>query len=522
MCLSIHVFIGCGAEDTDDAPQMDMGQIDMTMDSAPTVCRENEHLVQSKCEACPPGTTRKEQEPECRSTPCDVNEYVFLNTCLSCPEGQTNDAGDDPAGDRTRCDALLCAQDERVEGRECVACPGDLTNDAGDDASGEDTTCDATLCALNQRVNAHACMNCPTGAYTFSEHDAAGEDTYCTHPPTLDVLAIMGCINRGARDASCWGRHGLIDADGNSSGHLPDVGDDLRQVTPSGASGGCLVTMSGQLWCWGGNDQGEVGDGTFTARTMPTRVMGIDEVAYASSASSHTCAVRKDGTVWCWGDNEKGALGVEGVEQSSSPVKVPGLEDIMEVDTILHRTCAINRYGKAWCWGNNEDGVIGLPKGVETTSTPTPLTALERVKKIKLGGSYSCALTHEGEVWCWGQVGVRLNLTFTAGDRVYGPRRLSGFDDIVQFDFSSTNGCMLSASGDVNCWGETDTYFTRTSLDSNLPPGPYLMSPGPFMRSGEVVEMSVGYQVICQRLMTGNVYCTGSNDYGLNSAPRGL
>ncbi len=61
------------------------------------------------------------------------------------------------------------------------------------------------------------------------------------------------------------------------------------------------------LWTWGGNTNGQLGDGTTTNRTTPT-VIDADW-SMVSAGAFFTLAVRNDGTLWSWGDNGFGQLG---------------------------------------------------------------------------------------------------------------------------------------------------------------------------------------------------------------------
>lgn len=100
---------------------------------------------------------------------------------------------------------------------------------------------------------------------------------------------------------------------------------DWAKVSISGAIHTCGVRTSGSLWCFGANDEGQLGDGTSVGRTLPTRVgTGVDwaDVAAGGGPSSgHTCAIRTDGTLWCWGDDRSGQLGL-GLAFALAPVAI--------------------------------------------------------------------------------------------------------------------------------------------------------------------------------------------------------
>src|SRR3989441_6531274 len=71
----------------------------------------------------------------------------------------------------------------------------------------------------------------------------------------------------------------------------------------------CALFGDGTAQCWGRNDDGQLGDGTFTSSSTPLRVGGLTGAAAVSGGFYHTCALLGDGTVQCWGRDAEGQLG---------------------------------------------------------------------------------------------------------------------------------------------------------------------------------------------------------------------
>ena len=172
----------------------------------------------------------------------------------------------------------------------------------------------------------------------------------------------------------------------------------------------CAVKTDGSLWCWGANYQGELGDGTLTSRTAPTPVLDLpSEVASVSAGSSDTCAVMTDGTVWCWGNDGLGALG----DGTSGPLQLVPVRVELElgaraVSAGYTHTCALATDGSVWCWGDDSEGEVdGVPEACDAARCPSPLPTRvsglpSGVVAITAGYFWSCALEHDGTVWCWG------------------------------------------------------------------------------------------------------------------------
>jgi alpha-tubulin suppressor-like RCC1 family protein len=71
----------------------------------------------------------------------------------------------------------------------------------------------------------------------------------------------------------------------------------------------CALTDDHEVFCWGGNRAGQLGDGTFEDRYVARRVDGIGSVEHLAVGRLHTCASNAMGHVLCWGDDEVGQLG---------------------------------------------------------------------------------------------------------------------------------------------------------------------------------------------------------------------
>ena len=71
----------------------------------------------------------------------------------------------------------------------------------------------------------------------------------------------------------------------------------------------CGLTSAGAAFCWGGNDYGQLGDGTTTNQTTPVAVMGGLIFTSVTAGGSHSCGLTSVGAAYCWGFNTSGNLG---------------------------------------------------------------------------------------------------------------------------------------------------------------------------------------------------------------------
>ena len=181
--------------------------------------------------------------------------------------------------------------------------------------------------------------------------------------------AAQSCARRAGGTVVCWGENlnGEL-GDGTTTRRLlptPVVGLTSVAEIATGAGGkhACARRTTGELLCWGSNANGEVGDGTTTNRTTPVAVSGLDMATSLSvggrDTSGHTCATVSTGELSCWGGNMQGQLGDGSTTSRSAPVTVSGLADIVEVAAGGRHTCARRVGGTVVCWGANTSGQLG-------------------------------------------------------------------------------------------------------------------------------------------------------------------
>lgn len=154
----------------------------------------------------------------------------------------------------------------------------------------------------------------------------------------------------------------------------------------------------------GENTSGQLGDGTTVNRPTPPVTDVIAGVKSMSVASGHPCVVTTSGGVRCWGQNNGGELG-NGT--FGGDVLVPPATDVLtgvrQVAAAPQYTCALTVAGGVRCWGYNSDGQIGdeTPNATERLA-PASTDILENVRALSVGFVHVCALMTSGGVRCWG------------------------------------------------------------------------------------------------------------------------
>ena len=188
-----------------------------------------------------------------------------------------------------------------------------------------------------------------------------------------------------------------VDREGNQvavSGTSLAVLEDVRSVAAGGDFTVALKT-DGTLWAWGGNDYGQLGNGTVVSAAQPVQV--LDQVTAVSAGDYHVAAIRADGTLWTWGDNLYGQLGDGTLNSASAPQQV--LDNVTAVSAGANATAAVRSDGTLWTWGDNLYGQLG--DGTRD-SVSAPHQVLADVRFAVMGDYHAAAISTDGTLYTWG------------------------------------------------------------------------------------------------------------------------
>lgn len=233
----------------------------------------------------------------------------------------------------------------------------------------------------------------------------------------------------------------------------------FRSVT-TGENHTCAISLDNRLFCWGSNEDGQVGGGSSTG--TQNSPLHIDSgVTYLSVASGdmHTCAITTDNKLKCWGRNEYGQLGLGDTSERTSPTDTDNTASYKYVAAGSRSTCAIRTDDKLFCWGYNANYQLG-DLSATNRNLPTAIDATESYKMVAVGSKHGCAITLADTMKCWGtnnygQVGDNGVTTRNQPVAVYGG---DTYKFVTVNDDSTTATargftCAITTSDVLKCWG---------------------------------------------------------------------
>ncbi|MCQ9377948.1 hypothetical protein [Methyloversatilis sp. XJ19-49] len=335
------------------------------------------------------------------------------------------------------------------------------------------------------------------------------------------------------------GGHSLeIRADGtlhgwgaNASGQLGD-GSTMTRPTPVpvslpagvtalavAAGGGHSLALGsdGELYAWGDNSRGQIGDGSTLQRTAPVQVSlpaGVSALAIAAG-NGHSLAMGSDGTLYAWGNNDSGQLGDGSTQQRPTPVQVslPVGVSALSVSAGRAHSLATGSDGRLYAWGSNSFRQISDGSLASLRATPVQVRLSTGVSALSVtaGDDHSLAVGSDGNLYAWGS-----NSDGQRGDgSTFPPGRpvqvsLPAGVSARSLAAGATHSLAMGSDGMLYAWGGNSdgqlgdgSYTGRaTRLQVSLPAGVSALG----VAAGGVHTLAMG--------SNGTLYAWGGNEYG--------
>lgn len=275
----------------------------------------------------------------------------------------------------------------------------------------------------------------------------------------IAVGSYIVCALDNAGAAWCWGDGSADSRLGNgttAASNVPvavtmPVGKTFTKLE-LGYFDACAIANDGSGWCWGSNQNGEAGDGSWNVPAVVPTAISTAAMPAGSTfrditiGTDHVCAIISDGTLWCWGNDWSCRIGHGGwtqdwwhIQQPTPMAAVmPEGRTFTDVAAAGYTTCAIAHNGDAYCWGDGHGMPLGTDAYASCTPTVVTMPAGQSFTSIEGGRCSYCARGNGGSIWCWGG--------FYSCDNAFSvtPAEFTLPDGLVPGALANTNGSSLT------------------------------------------------------------------------------
>lgn len=277
-----------------------------------------------------------------------------------------------------------------------------------------------------------------------------------------------------------------------------------------GASFGCAVTRGGSVFCFGGNENGELGARLRADKSdKPVAVTGITNAKRVFAGEAHACALLADRTVKCWGRNESGQTGgatryLPHAHELVQADVVEGVHDATSLALGSLTTCASTSARDVFCWGHTTFPTEKIDASRRVK--PSPMAKHSGFDEVAANGRAFCGIAH-GDVKCWGDTYALL----TERKRNEGDIVSIGVTRARRLRVARAHACALLTDGAVTCWGSNyQGALGRGDTTSGYDP----LEPEIVMGLPSAIDIAVGGEMSCAVTAGRDVYCWGAFPHG--------
>ena len=276
------------------------------------------------------------------------------------------------------------------------------------------------------------------------------------------------CGTDASDDLYCWGHNYYGQVGNGSSGDTPDIltpvliGATDFSLLSTGRNHTCSIDNGGGLYCWGWNLEGQIGNNSKVDVHTPLNIQSTMNWDSVSSGNAHTCGITSENDLYCWGINYRGQLGDSTNDSALEPLLI-GSDKWSDLSCGSEHSCGIKDGGNLYCWGMNTVGQLGDDSQTGRNS-PVKVGMLEW-KKISAGKDHTCAINTDDDLFCWGNnFHGALGLGLGVGD-YFVPYQVMG----SWIEISAGDGftCGIKESGALYCWGANEFGQVGVGTSSN-------------------------------------------------------
>ncbi len=529
--------LACGAHDNDCTALPGVGAVRCSAGACVAQsCKPAHHLSGATCVA-DSATSCGAAALDCTSgagvaTASCVGAACVINTCIANYHVANNacapDTVDSCGAHQEDCYAAANVFEAICENGACRAteCELDFHPVGANCVADTSTACGPTAVDCTVGLTPYQTAPCESGlcsAPVCKPGMLTGPDGNCDAIAELVGTGdfVMCAILKTTRALKCWGRNefGALgnDTTTNSSVPVQVVGATagVKMVAPSTWHHSCMIDANDDVYCWGQNQYGGVGDNTTDDRKTPVKVNDATwKAEYVGVGQGYTVALTTTGGVKVWGDS----LFLYGFDDDvHAPVDFKSAIGGFDYSSGVSKL-AVSR--RVFCIGVGDDGVICYNVGTLIPiiqlpeSAPDKTAAISKLVAGSAGGSgqtRACAtMASDNSIYCWGFNTTGQNGNGTETSHPNTAKLVTVFDPapISSMSIAFSHSCAV-VNGGAKCWGtNTNRQLGNGTANSTTPLDVIGFEAG-------VAATVTAYNGSCVLTAEGAAYCWGRNAFGV-------
>ena len=267
----------------------------------------------------------------------------------------------------------------------------------------------------------------------------------------------------------------------NITVNQPREGGSKSAVVSAGDRHSLAIDIYGNLWAWGDNMRGQLGDGTKVSSHVPIQIMQGTTFSQISAGGGHSLAIDTQGNLWTWGASELGQRGngfsvLINYHLPPFPTHIMPGTKFSQISAGGFHSLAIDTHGNLWAWDSSRWGQIGDGTAGWSDFSPTPVHIMQGIKfsNISTGSAHSLAIDSQNDVWAWGWVGIGADesraltdinavsmLSGASSPRLPSSRDVNAFPirimqntELSQISAGGEHSLLIDTQGNLWAWGD--------------------------------------------------------------------
>lgn len=179
-------------------------------------------------------------------------------------------------------------------------------------------------------------------------------------------------------------------------------------IVEAGQQYSLAIDNDGNIWAWGINEDGQLGNGEKgdsqyinpICKKNPVQITNGTRFIKLAAGKTHSLALDIEGNVWAWGNNFDGQLGDGTNQYSLTPKKVFCDKNITNITAGDYHSIILDKFGKSYACGFNEYGRLGLGN-IESQNTFVEIHGIE-LEYVNAGATFSMGIDKQKNIVSWG------------------------------------------------------------------------------------------------------------------------